>query len=799
MIQNLIVMNSSWVGSRDLWWMDDPDAVKGYSIYRAFDYPVNWIKLNANPWSGHFYRDQVTLQKVTYTVQDSDWRDKGTLGKWVFQIPDIPYADVERGRPHVSNNPQDVQVLLDGVAVTPVQVQGLDRTIWLTVDNELKPGGYISDLAPVNTGVVWRTDYSGVQKFQVTYNKLLNYVDIYTGMVRTFYCYSDDTEVMTKNGWKKFQDCTADDEFAARQIGSKKFEWQKASSDGVFKFRFDGEMVSFKGQSLDLLVTPNHRMLINRLPDELVNKSTPNVRKYNNGYRRKKKEECVVDAALLAKAKRGAKTGIATTSVWGGVAIEEFVFPAERVGGRTHGPIPQEVRMSGDNFCAFMGMYLAEGSVLSRDKGFIISQPDDVRGSRKLFNDLLNRLFSTVCSDVHGLVVHSCTVGAYLRQFGHADKKFIPEVIRNATPAQLEIFWKYYYAGDGATAGDEKGSQVAFTVSSILAGQLTEIIQKMGSSSTSYTKPAGRYKIGNKEGDSRVGYFVTRHARTSGYTANWKTSLDEYHGDVFCVSVPYQFLYVRRNGKACWSGNTVVPVGVTGELHQPGIPGSKIVNTQEVDEIDYMYAAMVSRNEWLFEQVGEPAYVMFRKTRGELCGCRGAETGLGAPRTGCPICFEVGIVGGYYGPYDIIFVPPDSAITRELDEGGGTKATRESRGYLTRTPIVQDGDLLIRRTGDRMVIHGVIYKSPRGILLQQDFTTQLLPWGDTRYLIPINTALPTLYNPVISENPFQGIDPLNLKGNGEPMFDARVQPDRPWGNEAEIPIGRTISFGRIQT
>jgi hypothetical protein len=31
------------------------------------------------------------------------------------------------------------------------------------------------------------------------------------------------------------------------------------------------------------------------------------------------------------------------------------------------------------------------------------------------------------------------------------------------------------------------------------------------------------------------------------------------------------------------------------------------------------------------------------------------------------------------------------------------------------------------------------------------------------------------------------------------MFDARVQPDRPWGNEAEIPIGRTISFGRIQT
>jgi hypothetical protein len=223
------------------------------------------------------------------------------------------------------------------------------------------------------------------------------------------------------------------------------------------------------------------------------------------------------------------------------------------------------------------------------------------------------------------------------------------------------------------------------------------------------------------------------------------------------------------------------------------------VNTQEVDEMTWEYAEMVRRNEWLFEQIGEPAYVMFRKTRGEVCGCRGAETGLGQPRTHCPVCFEIGIVGGYYGPYDITYVPPDSAITRELDEGGGIKATRESRSYLTNTPIVQDGDLIIRRNGDRLVIQGVVSKSPRGILLQQDFATQLLPWGDTRYLIPINTGLPTLFNPVINKNPVQGLDPLHLKGDGEPIYDARVQPGKePWENTAEVPIGRTVTFGRIQ-
>jgi hypothetical protein len=168
---------------------------------------------------------------------------------------------------------------------------------------------------------------------------------------------------------------------------------------------------------------------------------------------------------------------------------------------------------------------------------------------------------------------------------------------------------------------------------------------------------------------------------------------------------------------------------------------------------------------------------------------------MGAPRHGCKSCYETGIVGGYYGPYDILYVPPDTALTRELNEGGGIKAIRESRSYLTNTPIVQDGDLIVRRNGDRMVVHGVTYKQPRGILLQQDFSTELLNLLDTRYLIPLNTGLPTLYDPVVR-------DPHHLRGPGEPLYDARREgglPGRePWENRVEVPIGRTVTFGRIE-
>jgi hypothetical protein len=234
---------------------------------------------------------------------------------------------------------------------------------------------------------------------------------------------------------------------------------------------------------------------------------------------------------------------------------------------------------------------------------------------------------------------------------------------------------------------------------------------------------------------------------------------------------------------------TVVPVGDRGEIHAPGAMGTPVVNSQEIDRMDYMQREMIRRNQWIFEQVGEPAYLLLRRTRGTICGCKGV--GLTQPRTGCPSCFEIGIVGGYFGPYDILFIDPDMAATRELDEGG-IKVTREAKSYLTNTPIVQDGDLIVRRNGERLVINGVTYKSPRGVILQQDFNVTLLNKGDTRYLIPLNQGIPTFFDPIVVDNSLDG-----GKGNAEPITDARTEPDKKWEND-DPQAARTITFGRIQ-
>jgi len=233
---------------------------------------------------------------------------------------------------------------------------------------------------------------------------------------------------------------------------------------------------------------------------------------------------------------------------------------------------------------------------------------------------------------------------------------------------------------------------------------------------------------------------------------------------------------------------SVVPVFEGGKIaHNPGIPES-LSNSQEVDSLDFMYAEMVRRNAWIFEQVGEPALLMIRKTKGIPCACTVAN---GEPRTGCNACYETGIIGGYYGPFDLLFIDPDTAAVRTLDEGGA-KVERSARSYLGRNPIISSGDLIVRRNGDRMVIHNVVYKSPRGVLLQQDFDSELLQRKDTRYRIPLSQNTPQ-FPPVLYDPRFEPANP-----HEEPVTNPLADPTKVWENPI-VPKGRTITFGNIQS
>ena len=250
---------------------------------------------------------------------------------------------------------------------------------------------------------------------------------------------------------------------------------------------------------------------------------------------------------------------------------------------------------------------------------------------------------------------------------------------------------------------------------------------------------------------------------------------------------------------------TVVPLAADGSLvHDPGLAGD-IVNILEIDKMDFMQAEMVRRNAWEFEFSGEPAHLLVCRTKGTPCGCI---AGTGQPRTGCIACYETGIVGGYYGPYEFFFIDPDQGTTTETMEGG-KKVSRQSRSLLGPHPWIMAGDLIIRKNGERLVIANPTYKSPRGVLLQQEFDVVLLQQTDTRYRVPLRSMdLPVIYNPAFQTAPGTGndftdpgfVDTGILGGTDafEPVSSPTTDPTKTWENPL-VPKGRTVVFGNIQT
>jgi len=429
-------------------------------------------------------------------------------------------------------------------------------------------------------------------------------------------CYSDDTEALTKRGWILFKDAHEDDLFATRN-SAHEFEWQKATHfHHVTDYK--GRMIHFSSRAVDLLVTENHRMLLNSLPRQL-------------GGSRWRKGEAVVPAGTIASISASGRIGIPMTSVWKGYEVHAKAFVLEGSGdgikrgerkkGETEEVICQhcggkfyvhpyrktsakfcsvgcrardnaDVSMTGDEYCSFMGMYLAEGCFTNGDQVFITQNPKS-KGF-KPFRDLLTSIFGKEPYYTGASwAISSKSLYDYLSRFGKALDKFIPEEIKEATPRQLELFWRYYWYGDGSAERER-----IFTSSRKMADDLSEISQKIGYSASvaSNIHPDSVYEGRVISSDNPV-YSVTMRKTEA---MQFKCQESPYKGDVYCVSVPNEILYVRRNGKPAWCGNTIVPkIDDRGRIPDwPSLAYVQIVKGLPMDNFTEREIVYMPRHRW---------------------------------------------------------------------------------------------------------------------------------------------------------------------------------------------------------
>ncbi len=387
-------------------------------------------------------------------------------------------------------------------------------------------------------------------------------------------CYSDDTEVLTKRGWLLFKDTNKDDWFATRNPITKEFEWQQ-STKYIQKY-YNGEMIHFYGLSLDLLVTPNHRMITYNYHKNSNEKIITAENVYNYSY-----NSLRLPSTSKWKGEEIKEKFFGSTNNRIRTALEqkEFIIQQSKSGqsyrkiaslvgisnsqihkiitGKTTYSNPtywaRDVEMSGDDYCAFMGMYLSEGSINSN---FVqITQFKQSKGFQP-YKELLNRIFRTeVYYSDHSnqFIIGSVNLCNYLHQFGDCYKKFIPEGILGATPRQLQIFWDYYLLGDGWKT-QSAGQEGISTSSKNMADDLQEVAQKIGYSSSVRVRISKDRMINNHFTRGGKRYYEVSLTRSK-YKSFHKEKID-YSGEVFCVSVPNGTLYTKRRGKTIWCGNS---------------------------------------------------------------------------------------------------------------------------------------------------------------------------------------------------------------------------------------------------
>jgi hypothetical protein len=79
-----------------------------------------------------------------------------------------------------------------------------------------------------------------------------------SGMIGA-HCVSDDTELLTKDGWRGIDEVTVGTEFATFNPDTREIEYQPATK--LFVYDYDGEMYHMSNTAADHLVTPHHKML----------------------------------------------------------------------------------------------------------------------------------------------------------------------------------------------------------------------------------------------------------------------------------------------------------------------------------------------------------------------------------------------------------------------------------------------------------------------------------------------------------------------------------------------------------
>jgi len=355
-------------------------------------------------------------------------------------------------------------------------------------------------------------------------------------------CYSDDTEILTENGYKLFSELNNNEKVATLNQNN---ELEYHIPDEIIKEKYIGEMYEFKNWNIDLNVTPNHKMYVKK-------------RNYKEFELLTADSKFSWDRAILKK-----------TCDYIGNEQEWFYFP-KYLKGLPNQKIPFVEKINMDVWLEFMGYYLSEGHTgirLQKKKGLNgkiyesnefriqISQCEKKNPEKfQRIKECLDKLpFNYNISRAGNcyFVISNKQLAYYLKQFGKSKDKFIPTDLLSLSKRQLKILLDALILGDGTIRKNNSNNKTYKTYISSsykLISGVQEILLKIGTFGNISTV------IRTDLQDKKMYYIRINSTPDRNYTYI-KPTINQYNGYVYCVNVKNHVIFVRRNGKALFCGN----------------------------------------------------------------------------------------------------------------------------------------------------------------------------------------------------------------------------------------------------
>ena len=388
-------------------------------------------------------------------------------------------------------------------------------------------------------------------------------------------CYSTDTEVLTKDGFKFYDEVTDDDVIGTFNSNTNQLEYQKPVDR--FKKHYDGDMYRFSGKKIDMLVTPGHRMWLAQ------------SRSHGNGYHN-------FDFIEAQNIKKGYFYKTRCVVDWQGKEISEVDVCGYK--------IPAE------DYMKILGHLVAEGCIsyntstyqygVGCNQSVKSEHIDSIRNSMTMLAGYCDKhlgirfsentrgfSLNNHCSMENWKISNKALSNHFADEIGtNSHNKHLPQWVKELSPELLDILLTALSEGDARINPSKYGtSSIGYrysTISKQLADDIQEIAFKCGYAPLVDRAKNGQGKLYWSVAWSNTVYgcfpIIYGNRKDSGNGGGATFRKTPYSGEVFCFEVPNGLFVTRRNGKITIQGNckyaqadglvnpiTIVKVGGTGD------------------------------------------------------------------------------------------------------------------------------------------------------------------------------------------------------------------------------------------